>query len=200
MRLVAIGVSHHRTGVGMLGRVALAEPEARCLVQNLRAAGAREAAAISTCNRTEIYLAGPDAAKLAALGTRELSELVDVPLDELDPVLYRLTDATASLHLNRVAAGLDSLVPGEAQVLGQVRTRPQGRRLGGCGRPGAVARVPAGARDRQARAQRDRRSRPGTRRSHPSRRASPTWRSAASRVAPRSSSAPDGRPSSRPST
>ena len=122
MRLVAIGVSHHRTGVGMLGRVALAEPEARCLVQNLRAAGAREAAAISTCNRTEIYLAGPDAAKLAALGTRELSELVDVPLDELDPLLYRLTDATASLHLNRVAAGLDSLVPGEAQVLGQVRS------------------------------------------------------------------------------
>ena len=106
----------------MLGRVALTEPEARCLVQNLRAAGAREAAAISTCNRTELYLAGPDAAKLAALGTRELSELVDVPIDELEPVLYRLTDATASLHLNRVAAGLDSLVPGEAQVLGQVRT------------------------------------------------------------------------------
>ena len=70
VRLVAIGVSHHRTGVGMRGRVALDEPEARCLVQNLRAAGAREAAAISTCNRTEIYLAGPDAAKLAALGTR----------------------------------------------------------------------------------------------------------------------------------
>ncbi len=122
MRLVAIGVSHHLTGVGMLGRVVLTEPEARCLVQNLRAAGAREAAAISTCNRTEVYLAGPDAAKLAALGTRELSELVDVPIDELDPVLYRLTDATASLHLNRVAAGLDSLVPGEAQVLGQVRS------------------------------------------------------------------------------
>ena len=59
MRLVAIGVSHHLTGVGMLGRVVLTEPEARCLVQNLRAAGAREAAAISTCNRTEVYLAGP---------------------------------------------------------------------------------------------------------------------------------------------
>ena len=45
-----------------------------------------------------------------------------MPLDELGPLLYRLTDATASLHLNRVAAGLDSLVPGEAQVLGQVRS------------------------------------------------------------------------------
>jgi glutamyl-tRNA reductase len=121
MRLVAIGLSHHRAGVGLLGRVALAEAEARCLVQNLRAAGAREAAVISTCNRTELYLAGPDAATLAVLGARELSELVGVPSGELEPVLYRLSDATASLHLNRVASGLDSLVPGEAQVLGQVR-------------------------------------------------------------------------------
>ena len=121
MRLVAVGLSHHRAGVGLRGRVALAEPEARCLIRNLALAGAREAVALSTCNRTELYLAGPDAANLATLGVRELSELVGVDARELGPVLYRLTDATAALHLNRVAAGLDSLVPGEAQVLGQVR-------------------------------------------------------------------------------
>jgi glutamyl-tRNA reductase len=121
MRLVAVGLSHHRAGVGLRGRVALGEPEARCLIRNLALAGAREAVALSTCNRTELYLAGPDAANLATLGVRELSELVGVDARELEPVLYRLTDATAALHLNRVAAGLDSLVPGEAQVLGQVR-------------------------------------------------------------------------------
>jgi glutamyl-tRNA reductase len=121
MRLVAVGLSHHRADVGLRGRVALAEPEARCLIRNLALAGAREAVALSTCNRTELYLAGPDAANLATLGVRELSELVGVDARELEPVLYRLTDATAALHLNRVAAGLDSLVPGEAQVLGQVR-------------------------------------------------------------------------------
>jgi glutamyl-tRNA reductase len=121
VRLVAVGISHHRAGFGLLGRVALGEAESRCLVQNLRGAGAREAIAISTCNRTELYLAGPDAASLSALASRELAELVGVDEAELEPVLYRLSDATASLHLNRVAAGLDSLVPGEAQVLGQVR-------------------------------------------------------------------------------
>jgi glutamyl-tRNA reductase len=121
VRLVAVGLSHHRADVGLRGRVALDEPESRCLLQNLAVAGAREAVVVSTCNRTELYLAGPDAANLAALGVRELSELVGVDPRELEPVLYRLADATAALHLNRVAAGLDSLVPGEAQVLGQVR-------------------------------------------------------------------------------
>jgi glutamyl-tRNA reductase len=121
VRLVAVGLSHHRAGVGLRGRVALGQPEARCLLQNLAVAGAGEAVVLSTCNRTELYLAGPDAAGLAVLGVRELSELVGVDPRELEPVLYRLSDATAALHLNRVAAGLDSLVPGEAQVLGQVR-------------------------------------------------------------------------------
>jgi glutamyl-tRNA reductase len=122
VRLVAVGLSHHRAAFGLLGRVALGENETRCLLQNLVAAGAREAAAISTCNRTELYLAGSDAAGLTALAVHEFSELVDVSPGELEPVLYRLADATAALHLNRVASGLDSLVPGEAQVLGQVRS------------------------------------------------------------------------------
>ena len=200
MRLVAVGLSHHRAGVGLRGRVALAEPEARCLVQNLAQAGAREAVVLSTCNRTELYLAGPDAAELTTLGVRELSELVGVDPRELEPVLYRLTDATAALHLNRVAAGLDSLVPGEAQVLGQVRAALRDRRVRGHGRARALARVPARARDGQARAQRDRRSRRATPRSPRSPRASPTARSEASRAARRSSSAPAARRSSPRST
>jgi glutamyl-tRNA reductase len=52
VRLVAVGLSHHRAAFGLLGRVALHETEARCLLQNVTAAGAREAAVISTCNRT----------------------------------------------------------------------------------------------------------------------------------------------------
>jgi len=180
MRLVAVGLSHHRAGVGLRGRVALAEPEARCLIRNLALAGAREAVALSTCNRTELYLAGPDAANLATLGVRELSELVGVDARELGPVLYRLTDATAALHLNRVAAGLDSLVPV---------------------RRDSSARAPSSARSRAVSGPAARRPSPrATPRSRRSPRASLTERSGASRDAPHWSSEPAGRPSSQPST
>ena len=69
---------------------------------------------LSTCNRTEIYVAAddPDEAE-----RRAVAALADV-----EPALYRLRDRAAALHLFRVAAGLDSLVPGEGEILGQVRT------------------------------------------------------------------------------
>jgi len=69
---------------------------------------------LSTCNRTELYFADlPEPAAVAAL-----ESLAGAPLDG---VLYRLHEEAAALHLFRVAAGLDSLVPGEGEILGQVR-------------------------------------------------------------------------------
>ena len=72
---------------------------------------------LSTCNRTELYVAAPDidAAEQAAVAA--LAELEP----EVEPALYRLHDHAAALHLFRVAAGLDSLVPGEGEIVGQVR-------------------------------------------------------------------------------
>ena len=78
MRLVAVGLSHHRAASACSGASRSPSPRRAACSQNLRAAGAREAVVLSTCNRTEIYLAGPDAANLTALGEHELSELVGV--------------------------------------------------------------------------------------------------------------------------
>ena len=72
---------------------------------------------LSTCNRTELYLAHPEpevAIERAEAAFAGLSAFADLPA-------YRLRDAAAALHLFRVAGGLDSMVPGEGEILGQVR-------------------------------------------------------------------------------
>jgi glutamyl-tRNA reductase len=80
-----------------------------------------EAVVLSTCNRTEMYLAHRDAAVAAARARRELATRSGVAESELEPKLYTLRGEEAARHLFRVAAGLDSLVRGETQILGQVR-------------------------------------------------------------------------------
>ncbi|MDQ3894538.1 MAG: glutamyl-tRNA reductase [Actinomycetota bacterium] len=120
MRLVLVGTSHHLAPVELRERVALARFEAEELAGRLAAEGA-EAVCLSTCNRTELYLADPDAEAAEQRAARVLAELAALPADELSSSLYRLHDEAAALHLFRVAAGLDSMVPGEAEILGQVR-------------------------------------------------------------------------------
>jgi glutamyl-tRNA reductase len=113
MKLALVGVSHHHAPVELRERVALGLAEAGALAREL--ANGRESVVLSTCNRTEIYVAGDGAEEqaLEALRTRGGEELAGVA--------YRLVDHAAALHLFRVAAGLDSLVPGEGEILGQVR-------------------------------------------------------------------------------
>ncbi len=109
MTLSLVGLSHHVAPVELRERVTL-DIEASAAL----AAALGDAVCLSTCNRTELYLATGDAAPavkaLEALAGRGLGT-----------VLYRLHDDAAALHLFRVAAGLDSLVPGEGEILGQVR-------------------------------------------------------------------------------
>jgi glutamyl-tRNA reductase len=80
-----------------------------------------EAAIVSTCNRVELYVScsETDAARLAV--QQFLSEFHGIPVDQLAPHLYSKTGRDAVAHLFRVAAGLDSLVMGEPQILGQVK-------------------------------------------------------------------------------
>src|SRR5690349_4302834 len=111
MRLVVVGLSHRSAELDLRGTVAFDEARRRCLLANLRHAGAQEAAVIATCNRTELYVGGADATAVDALARAELSDVAGVPQSRLDPVLYHLRDDVAALHLCRVAAGLDSLVP-----------------------------------------------------------------------------------------
>ena len=106
MRLWLAGVSHHRAPVEVRERVALTLEQAGELAREL-AAGGGEAVVLSTCNRTEIYLSAEN-------------DAVDLG-SEVQPYVYRLSDEAAAVHLFRVAAGLDSMVPGEGEILGQVR-------------------------------------------------------------------------------
>jgi glutamyl-tRNA reductase len=116
MSVVLVGISHHQAPVELRERAALDRERARNLAGRL--AGERgEAVCLSTCNRTELYLAaesGDEAEWKAEAALLALEE-------ELGPSLYRLRDEAAALHLFRVAAGLDSMVPGEGEILGQVR-------------------------------------------------------------------------------
>ncbi|HZC30929.1 MAG TPA: glutamyl-tRNA reductase [Gaiellaceae bacterium] len=107
--LVLVGTSHHHAPVELRERVALDIDAARDLAASLG-----EAVVLSTCNRTEIYLVDEDADAAERKAVAALSEA--------EHALYRLRDQAAALHLFRVAAGLDSLVPGEGEILGQVRT------------------------------------------------------------------------------
>jgi glutamyl-tRNA reductase len=115
MRLTLAGVSHHKAPLELRERVALDLESCRALA----AALGGEAVVLSTCNRTELYLVREHHAEAEAVTA--LATLADDRGGELAAALYRLRDEGAALHLFRVAAGLDSLVPGEGEILGQVR-------------------------------------------------------------------------------
>ena len=117
MSVVLVGISHHQAPIELRERAALDPERAGELARRL-SGGAGEAVCLSTCNRTELYLAAE-----SADDAEEKAEAALLALEaELGPALYRLRDEAAALHLFRVAAGLDSMVPGEGEILGQVRT------------------------------------------------------------------------------
>jgi glutamyl-tRNA reductase len=118
VRLSLVGISHHVAPVELRERVALPVEEAAALARELG-----DAVCLSTCNRTEIYLAeGAEEPAVAALER--------LAVEPLERVVYRLHDVAAATHLFRVAAGLDSLVPGEGEILGQVREAYEAARPG----------------------------------------------------------------------
>lgn len=116
MSVVLVGISHHQAPIELRERAALDPQRASELARQL-AGDKGEAVCLSTCNRTELYLAAGSAEE-----AEERAEAALLALEtELGPALYRLRDEGAALHLFRVAAGLDSMVPGEGEILGQVR-------------------------------------------------------------------------------
>ena len=116
MHLVLVGTSHHHAPVELREQVALDREDARALAARL-ADGDRETVCLSTCNRTELYVAAGDVEQAERDAVATLASLGP----SVEPALYRLHDRAAAHHLFRVAAGLDSLVPGEGEILGQVR-------------------------------------------------------------------------------
>jgi len=117
MMLTLVGLSHRGSSVAVRERAFVPLPQAAELAASLADGG--EAVCLSTCNRTELYLVGEDGERR---GLDALAAISGLGGDDLRAVVYRLADEAAALHLFRVAAGLDSLVPGEGEILGQVRS------------------------------------------------------------------------------
>jgi len=120
MALVTLGINHRTAPVELRERVAFTpERMAEAFVELRAATGANEAAILSTCNRTELYLAGDD--DCAPMVLRWLAGFHDLDAADLEQALYVHRDADAVRHMMRVAAGLDSMVLGEPQILGQLK-------------------------------------------------------------------------------
>ena len=118
MALHVLGINHQTAPVSLRETVAFGPDALPRALESLRAqAGVQEAVLLSTCNRTELYARsdnGPDALANWLAGQQRAG-------DDLHAYLYRHDEADAVRHLFRVATGLDSLVLGEPQILGQVK-------------------------------------------------------------------------------
>ena len=120
MTLLAIGLNHDTAPVALRERLAVAESELSHHLQDVKAAtGADESMILSTCNRTEVILAG-EASQTAML--EWLAQRAEVDPERMRQHVYCYQDVDAARHLMRVAAGLDSLVIGEPQIFGQLKT------------------------------------------------------------------------------
>jgi glutamyl-tRNA reductase len=121
LNLVLVGTNHRSAPLGVRERLA-AHDHGRDLVDHVLAAEpVAEAIGLATCNRCELYLVGADPEALRDAAVERLAELSGHDRERLEPMLYVRTGAEAAEHLFAVAAGLDSLVPGEAQILAQIR-------------------------------------------------------------------------------
>ncbi|MES2077172.1 MAG: glutamyl-tRNA reductase [Pseudomonadota bacterium] len=127
MQLLAVGLNHHSAPVSLREQLAFAPEQlgqavvaARAWFERHDPQGSDEAAILSTCNRTELYAASHGADSLDA-GAHFLADFHKLNYAELRPHLYLLPQHDAVRHTFRVASGLDSMVLGETQILGQIK-------------------------------------------------------------------------------
>ena len=123
MEIVLVGLNHRTAPVEVRERVSFTAEQSRKAAEELRSRGIlQETLVLSTCNRSEIYGVPPESSHECAPGLSSfLSEFHAVRPDELGVSLYHHYDHEAVRHLFRVSAGLDSMLLGEAEILGQVR-------------------------------------------------------------------------------
>jgi glutamyl-tRNA reductase len=118
MQLLAFGINHQTAPLNVREQVAfnvnIVEEALRSIVGE---GAAREAAILSTCNRTEVYCSTPEPAR----AIEWMADYHKLPSREIEPYLYTLPREQAVKHAFRVASGLDSMVLGEPQILGQMK-------------------------------------------------------------------------------
>ncbi|HEZ4263320.1 TPA: glutamyl-tRNA reductase [Neisseria meningitidis] len=117
MQLTAVGLNHQTAPLSIREKLAFAAAALPKAVRNLaRSNAATEAVILSTCNRTELYCVG-DSEEII----RWLADYHSLPIEEIRPYLYTLDMQETVRHAFRVACGLDSMVLGEPQILGQIK-------------------------------------------------------------------------------
>lgn len=120
--LLAIGVSHKTAPVEVRERLALPEPRLTGFIRDLRGgAEVHEAVAVSTCNRTELYLVVGDPVDAESTVLTMLARQAGIRPTGLATAIYSHRNCDAARHLFRVVAGLDSMLLGEAEIQGQVK-------------------------------------------------------------------------------
>jgi glutamyl-tRNA reductase len=126
MNLFCVGMSHHTANVETRERFA-GHSETECL---LRTAGCAEALLLATCNRVEVY-----GASEKRISTDEIARCLALQIEkephEFAPAFYRYEDEQCVRHLFRVASGLDSMVVGESEILGQAKKAYESARKSG---------------------------------------------------------------------
>ncbi len=124
IQIALVGCNHRTAPVEFRERVAFTPQQALAAADELRRQGMlEEAVVISTCNRSELYGVPADSGVDASQAMESFfTSFHNIPAAELNGRLYRRSDADAVRHLFRVAAGLDSMMLGEAEILGQLRT------------------------------------------------------------------------------
>lgn len=129
MAIAVTGLNHQRAPVEVRERLAFGGADLELAVREL-AREAPEVVLLSTCNRTELYLADPDGAPDPGRARQTLCALKGIDPTPLADRFYTLTDQAAVEHLFRVASGLDAMVVGETQIIGQVRDAYEAGRTG----------------------------------------------------------------------
>ena len=120
--LLAIGISHKTAPVEVRERLALPEGRAGEFLRELRgAADVHEAVAISTCNRTELYLVVGDPVEAESRVLSMLASQAGIRPTELASSIYARRNCDAARHLYRVTSGMESMIIGEAEIQGQVK-------------------------------------------------------------------------------
>lgn len=134
--LLALGISHKTAPVALRERLAFTESEAVKLAQRMTAtAEVREAVALSTCNRTELYLVVGDPVRAEADALGMLAHHAEIDPPELVRAIYSPHNCDAARQLYRVTAGLESMIVGEAEIQGQVKRAFEAALRAGCTGP-----------------------------------------------------------------
>jgi glutamyl-tRNA reductase len=124
MPIVALGLNHQTAPLALREQVAFAQESTSAALKELLAvAGVREAAILSTCNRTELYCNVDEGQEKAPADW--LHRHFGLASARLESYLYQRNEAEAARHMFRVATGLDSMVLGEPQILGQIKSAYQ---------------------------------------------------------------------------